>query len=88
MIALTCIGTRSITAMMKFVFQDIDVLKVELVLDVVDIASDITPKEIYDSSVAEICSLSLRIFLLYLSLFCLRSIVLSLSFRAHWPWRP
>ena len=69
MIALTCIATCSITAMMKFVFQDIDVLKVELVLNVVDIASDITPKEIYDSSVAEIRSMSLRIFLLYLSLF-------------------
>jgi len=73
---------------MKFVFQDIDVLKVEVVLDVVDAASDITAEEIYDSSIAEIYRMSLGIFLLYLSFFCLRLIILSLSFRAHGPGRP
>ena len=88
MIALTCIATCSITAMMKFVFQDIDVLKVEVVLDVVDVASDIPTEEIYDSSIAEIYPMSLGIFLLYLSFFCLRLINLSLSFRAHGPRRP
>lgn len=61
MIALTCIATSSITAVMKFVFQDIDILKVEIILNIVDIASVVTSKEIYDLTIAEIASMNLGI---------------------------
>jgi hypothetical protein len=88
LIALAGIATRSITAMMKFVFQDIDVLKVEVILNIVDVTSDITSKEIYDLTIAEISSTSLGIAVLYLAFFCLWLTILSLSFRAHRPWRP
>lgn len=88
LIALAGITTRSITAMMKFVFQDIDVLKVEVILNIVDVTSDITSKEIYDLTIAEISSTRLGIAVLYLAFFCLWLTILSLSFRAHGPWRP
>jgi len=61
LIALTCIATSSITAVMKFVFQDIDILKVEIILNIVDIASVVTSKEIYDLTIAEIASMNLGI---------------------------
>jgi len=46
---------------MKFVFQDIDILKVEIILNIVDIASVVTSKEIYDLTIAEIASMNLGI---------------------------
>ena len=86
LVALTCIATSSIAAMMKFVFQDIDILKVEIILNIMDIASVITSEKINDLTIAEISTKYLGIAVLHLAFFWLWLLVISLSFGAPGPW--
>lgn len=88
LIALTSIATCCITAVVEFVFQDVDVLKVEFVLNVVNIASVVSSKEINDLTIAEIASTSLGIAMLGLAFFWFWLLILSFSFGTHRSRRP